>query len=493
MLASVRWRAGDMSAESTVDLPTDESGFWGGVASFLGAVPVPCEMEVSCPYGSASFEVSQRGSWFDNGEERPSMYVRETFNGIEGLSPSAYPKTYLVCVNPESRGGEGSYKYYEMEQVSEREIVARYGPCEGHRGRHGSTAYPSRLYWVRFSEKLSKGYRDRSREYLGEKVGNTSDPIPACAVAGGASASERLYADLLAWAERRCRADLRQGVDVTAEMAKEARRCLNNMAMCKSVPKFNSWIRSLIEVSPRSASVVSAFFAKSEADFARIVRREEDLVAAMEAVASSASRKRGAGAKDAASFDGLGVEVSEVALEDAPSVASALEGLAVAKVRRVFEVVPQSQRARFLAYRKERGIEDKDVRLLWHGSRNENWLSIIENSLMLNPVSAVRTGAMFGPGIYFAPSARKSFGYTSFRGSYWASGKSGTAYMGLYECAYGKPCVVQSAGRYDKEGLDTMGKDCVHAYAGCSGLRNEEIVFYDEAAVCLKYLVEFCG
>ncbi len=490
MLVSVEWTKEGERIAQQVELPGDESGFYRGVAQFLEEMPIPNELAVSCELGEALFEVSQRGSWYENGVAHPSMYVRETRNGIDGLTPSDYPKCYLVCVNPESKGGEGSYKRYEMEQTGQREIRASYGPCEGHRGRDGSTTYPSRLYWIRMVEKLSKGYRDRSREYLGQKVGRTGNTPAAKRNVDVSTASGRLYGLLLDMAERCCRDNLRRNVEVTVEMAREARRCLNNMAMSRDLAKFNKWTRALIEVSPRSAHTVSAFFAKSEADFAKIVQREESLVAAMEAVAASRKAEK-APAGPLRSFADLGIEVSEVALEDAPLVLGNLKGTPLSKVRRVYEVKPTAQLEKHMDYRRARGINEDGVRYLWHGSRNENWLSIMENSLMLNPVSAVRTGAMFGPGIYFAPSCEKSWGYTSFRGTYWASGRSNTAFMGLYECAYGNPYVVQSAGRYTLSTLDKMGKDCVHAYAGCSGLRNEEIVFYDEAAMCLRYLVEF--
>lgn len=490
MLVNVEWAADAAAVGRQVDLPADESGFWKGVASFLQELPVPTELSISCELGKALLDVSCRGSWYENGVAHPSMYVKEIENTIEGLSPSTYPKCYLVCVNPESKGGEGSYKRYEMEQVSEREIRASYGPCEGHRGSSGSVTYPSRLYWIRHAEKLTKGYRDRSREYLGDKVGRTGEEVRPKPAVDTSTASGRLYGLLLDLAEKCCRANLRCGVDVTVEMAREARRCLNNMAMSKDLAKFNKWTRALIEVSPRSAHTVSSFFAKSEADFAKVISREEGLVAAMEAVASS---KRAAKADAGAprSFADLDIEVAEVSLADAPLVRENLKGTPLAKVRRVYEVRPKAQHGRHMAYRRARGIAEESVRYLWHGSRNENWLSIMENSLMLNPVSAVRTGAMFGPGIYFAPSCEKSWNYTSFRGSYWASGRSNTAFMGLYECAYGNPYVVQSAGCYSLSDLDARGRDCVHAYAGCSGLRNEEIVFYDEAAMCIRYLVEF--
>lgn len=46
---------------------------------------------------------------------------------------------------------------------------------------------------------------------------------------------------------------------------------------------------------------------------------------------------------------------------------------------------------------------------------------------------------MFGYGTYFATKAQKSLGYTSLKGSCWASGDSSYAFMGLYDVAYGKP------------------------------------------------------
>lgn len=491
MQAEVSWNGGVAVETRSVDLPGDESGFWKGVSTFLQEVPIPSNMRIECELGSALLEISERGCYYEGGIAKPSMYVRAAFNHIEGLEPSDYPGCYLVCVNPESKGGEGSYKFYEMEHSpGQGQIMAKYGPFEGHRGARGKVFYPSWLYWIRYAEKLSKGYRDRSREYLGEKIGRTARQQEEGWTAALSTASERLYATLLAMAEGCCRENLRCGVDVTAEMAREARRCVNNMAMSKDIAKFNRWVRALIEVSPRSAHTVSAFFAKSEADFAKIVQREEGLVAAMEAVASS---KRASKSKPGAarSFEDLGIRVEEVSLDDAPLVRESLSGVPLAKVRRVYEVTPKEQRARYEQYRASRGIADDAVRHLWHGSRNENWASIVERSLLLNPAGAVRTGSMFGAGIYFAPKCEKSWNYTSFRGTYWASGRSDTAFMGLFECAYGDPYVVQSAGNYSLSDLDAQGKDCVHAYAGCSGLRNEEIVFYSESAMCIRYLVEF--
>lgn len=85
---------------------------------------------------------------------------------------------------------------------------------------------------------------------------------------------------------------------------------------------------------------------------------------------------------------------------------------------------------------------------------------------------------------------QKSWNYTSFRGTYWAKGTSNTGFMGLYATAYGEAEDVYVRKVYSKESLKNLGKNCVHAHAG-SCLINDEIIFFDEAAMVLNYIVEF--
>ena len=81
---------------------------------------------------------------------------------------------------------------------------------------------------------------------------------------------------------------------------------------------------------------------------------------------------------------------------------------------------------------------------LFHGSKSENWWSIINTGLKLNPTNVVITGKMFGHGIYFAPKAAKSAGYTSMQGAYWTKGTATTGFLAVYKIAYGKPYDVYS-------------------------------------------------
>ena len=84
----------------------------------------------------------------------------------------------------------------------------------------------------------------------------------------------------------------------------------------------------------------------------------------------------------------------------------------------------------------------------------------------------------------------KAWGYTSHYGSYWARGNSDVAFMGIYETAYGNPKRVQYSHRFTQAELLREGKNCVHAERGAQ-LRNDEIVYYSESAMVLRYLVRF--
>ena len=64
--------------------------------------------------------------------------------------------------------------------------------------------------------------------------------------------------------------------------------------------------------------------------------------------------------------------------------------------------------------------------------------------------------------------------------------------MGLYAVAYGTPYDTSTwnSGIDWKDLVKQNDANCLHAHAG-SALRNDEIVFYDEAAMVLNYIVEF--
>ena len=73
----------------TVDLPQSENEFYKGLSEILTTLPAPNRATVSCPYGTAVFDVIKKGG---------AAFIREDSNTIK--NPSAYSER--VRINPVS-------------------------------------------------------------------------------------------------------------------------------------------------------------------------------------------------------------------------------------------------------------------------------------------------------------------------------------------------------------------------------------------------------
>lgn len=463
------------------DVPCTEDAVYRKIGETLSTVNIPNKLVAEINGCKAIFDVKARGSYVKNGVVKPSMFVVEVSNNINGLAPSdpkEYKDAYLTCINPESN----NYKFYYMKPSS-KGIDVTYGRIGSQKGeifgeKSLQEPYPLRMFWIRYYEKLSKGYVDQSDIYL-SKDKTTSAKNTVSRPAHKNEATESLYNLLQRYAKAVVEESLVNTV-VTEAQVKEAKRLLLKLGERKTVKGFNTQLGKLLSISPRKARYIQDFYAKSTTEFASIIDREESLVNAMEAVAGHGSKKVvGTFLPD--------IEVYYATDKQKESVLDKLSDQLKCKVKNVYRVINQPHKERFDGYMKKYGI--KKVKQLWHGSRNENWYSIFTNGLVLNP-NAIITGKMFGQGIYFAPSSMKSWNYTSYRGTSWARGNSSTGIMGLYATAYGNPYDVTQACSYTQSFLDREGKNCIHAHAG-SALLNDEIVYYHEAAVLLQYIVEF--
>ena len=123
--------------------------------------------------------------------------------------------------------------------------------------------------------------------------------------------------------------------------------------------------------------------------------------------------------------------------------------------------------------------------MLFHGTRSENILGILSSNLKLpnNITGVVKTGAMFGPGLYFANNCTKSANY-SF--GYWSGSNTNRAYLFICKVALGNVKEYDNAHYCTKapNGYDSvMGKKGAHLY-------NNEFIVYNENQVQIEYIVE---
>ena len=433
--------------------------------------------------GTVRIEIPDGYVVYSVGIRSGTQVVNEIENTLPALYNQGYGEKYLTCIIPE----KNSYKFYHMTPKG-NEFVASYGCMGTEKGQlfgERSYVYPISVFWAKYFEKIGKGYVDDSDVYLQSQFAN-KDNIPLGSRTGHPeTASGRLYALLMQLAQNAVR-NAKVQVPVTAEIISAAKRYLEQMRNSGTVEEFNTTLLRLMAVLQRPVPTgdgtgVKKALAKGGSDFPRIIEREEDLITAMEGTL-------GAGiSQPIGDFSDFGIEVYDATEKQKAEALRTLNPSLRPKVKNVYRVIPAEQNKLFNAYLKENGISR--VKQLWHGSRNENWMSIIRNSLMLNQ-NAVITAKMFGKGIYFAPSSMKSWGYTS--NGKWTGLKSDVSIMGLYAVAYGRQYDV-SAWRENvdwKREMESRGCSSLHAHAG-RNLRADEIVVYDEAAVVLNYIVEF--
>lgn len=129
-----------------------------------------------------------------------------------------------------------------------------------------------------------------------------------------------------------------------------------------------------------------------------------------------------------------------------------------------------------------------NVQELFHGTRSCNMIGILSSNLKLpNQLKGVYiTGAMFGPGIYFADQSSKSAQYAFGRFS-GLKNMYDTNFLFITDVAIGKTKNEYSSKYYYEP---PKGYDSVKGCKGSSLLHNEFIV-YKENRCQIKYIIEF--
>ena len=406
---------------------------------------------------------------------------------LEGEMLMEYKPRYLVMVTASANNN----KYYKQIPHGDS-WTAEYG-------RVGSSPqrreYSMRDWDKKYNEKIRKGYVDQSdlvQDLISVKKKGDSqykdieDKVIAEIVERLQNMAKKAVSDNYNISSNK----------VTQAMIDEAQNILTKLVDISDKDAFNDQLLKLFTVIPRKMQDVSGYLSKSVDEFPTIIKREQDLLDVMRGQVyqhqAEDEEKSADVKKEQTILEHLGLEFERCDENDIAVIKKAL-GSCADKFYQAWRVKNIRTQERFDEFVKVNQIEK--IKLLWHGSRNENWWSIINSGLVLRPTNAVITGKMFGYGIYYAPKARKSLGYTSLNGSYWAHGGSDSAFMALMQVAYGVPYDVHSFDskyynfNYDKLQKAKPGANCLHAHAG-SMLRNDEIIVYKEEQCSIKYLVE---
>lgn len=394
---------------------------------------------------------------------------------------------YLVMVTASANNN----KYYK--QIPHGDTwTAEYGRVGSNPQRR---EYSMRQWDSKYNEKIRKGYVDQSD--LVEDLIQVEKPKK--------SEYKEIENKVIAEIVDRLQSMARKAISdnytissnkVTQAMIDEAQNVLTSLLVAPDVKSFNDILLNLFTVIPRKMGNVKYYLADKKEDFSKIIQKEQDLLDVMKGQVVQKQIVDEYIENDSPAeitiLDQMGLVFEECDRNDIAVIKSSL-GSCADKFHKAWKVKNLKTQKRYDDFVKENNITD--TKLLFHGSRNENWWSIINSGLVLKPTNAVITGKMFGYGIYYAPKARKSLGYTSLNGSYWTRGNSSSGFMALMDVAYGKPYDVYSFDSkyysfdYNKLQNTCPGANCLHAHEG-SMLRNDEIIVYKEEQCTIKYLIE---
>lgn len=410
-------------------------------------------------------------------------------------------------------------KFYQMKDNDNGTFTVEYGRVGANKPQ--TETYPSGKWDSIYKAKTKKGYKDVTDLYVEDaepltvvkenKITKVVNKIKR------SLAVSNIVKQLQSWAKISVSENYTVKVtDVTQKQVDHAQELLNAIAKFnlteKTVQEFNKKLLEFYTVIPRKMKHTSLHLIninkddlktekKSIEDFlkerrAKIVEEEQNTLDVMGGQVKLKAQEKENGItdnvieeeKDVLSIAGLEME-EELDAAVIKNIKK-LMGSDSDKFKQAFKVINNKTQQ---AYNDNiSSNKNKKTELFWHGSRNENWWSIMSSGLLIRPSGAVYTGSMFSDGIYFADKFRKSYGYTSGRNSYYAKGSSNVAILALYEVHVGEQKHIYKHNsdcyKITHNGLKKEGFDSVFAHGGADLVNNEYIV-YHVAQSTIKYLV----
>ena len=403
-------------------------------------------------------------------------------------------------------------KEYIMTQIDDNNFRVEYGRVGSN---YRTIEYPMYEWDSKYRSKIGKGYKDVSG--LVEKVDVNGDnlklPFDYITDKSIRDILNRLYSYTDQYLKENYLVNTN---DVSQKQIDEAYKIideLTNIAYSKhvDVDETNKLLIKLFETIPRRMRNVRDELVKfgiSKDKLDEKIRAELDMLKTMSDAVELRHKKQEENKKlnienvqnldeehqQLKLLNDLGLKVENVTDEDVKFIKKQL-GECDYLFKNAWKVTNPKTEARFNELVNSKDFKGKEIAHYWHGSRNQNWYNIIQTGLVTNPKGVKITGKMFGYGIYFAPRAKKSLGYTSLDGSYWASGNDKTGFMALFDVALGNVLDVYEhhywCSRTNKEEMWKHNKcHSLHAHKKDGFLYNDEVIAYDDAQVNIRYIVE---
>ena len=415
-----------------------------------------------------------------------------------------YTPKYLIFVSPDNKGVD-SNKYYRMTPNGDT-FTVEYGRV----GAAPQTkTYPMSKWNSTLSSKLKKGYVDRSdlmQEVIADsKVEDKSNGVDEFGLVQNLSVREIIkrlwdYANKTIQSAYSVRAEA-----VTQAMIDAAQEKIDYIAANYknwSVEEFNKNLNELFIIVPRKMKRVSDCLVSDSSEYDKKLSEEQSLLDTMAGQVYKPKAKIADTDSEIKASESIlqkmGITMEEATKEDIAKIKKAM-GDSAGKFYKAWRVTNLETEKNYQKFTTENNIGN--VKLLCHGSRNQNWFNILKMGLKIRPAGAIATGSMFGLGIYWSNPEKykggvaKSIGYTSL-GGYWTRDYQNCGFLAFFDVAIGDSVNAYSFdSKYYSYNLERLKKDnpkawSLWAHGNTSMLRNDEIIVYDDRQMTIRYLVE---
>ena len=415
-----------------------------------------------------------------------------------------YTPKYLIFVSPDNKGVD-SNKYYRMTPNGDI-FTVEYGRV----GAAPQTkTYPMSKWNSTLSSKLKKGYVDRSdlmQEVIADsKIEDKSNGVDEFGLVQNLSVREIIkrlwdYANKTIQSAYSVRAEA-----VTQAMIDAAQEKIDYIAANYknwSVEEFNKNLNELFIIVPRKMKRVSDCLVSDSSEYDKKLSEEQSLLDTMAGQVYNPKAKIADTDSEIKASESIlqkmGITMEEATKEDIAKIKKAM-GDSAGKFYKAWRVTNLETEKNYQKFTTENNIGN--VKLLCHGSRNQNWFNILKMGLKIRPAGAIATGSMFGLGIYWSNPEKykggvaKSIGYTSL-GGYWTRDYQNCGFLAFFDVAIGDSVNAYSFdSKYYSYNLERLKKDnpkawSLWAHGNTSMLRNDEIIVYDDRQMTIRYLVE---
>lgn len=405
---------------------------------------------------------------------------------------------YLVCVD-----GAGNHnKFYEATLNDDYSIDVTYGRVGATATKHFYSPYEKDFNSL-IRSKEAKGYTDitQAKTVTNQTIANDKDAFKAM----DDKDSEDFLKHFLEVCRTRVAQNYRDSKSATPQQIDEVKALIDRIGQIANdknetqddkTYRINQALTKIYTVLPRNMGNVKDYLLSNKdtaldtasylAKIDKIMDKETDLIDSLKVVKTLTAKKTAD--KTIAEDVGVSIRPSTYAEED--KVRELMDRSKVddrssdrrEAMSRMFAITNEKSQKAFDACKQKLGIDDDHCKLLFHGSGEENWYSIMQTGLKLKP-NAIITGKGLGNGIYFADDINKALNYT--RGA-----SSDTRYIGVYEVAVGKayetPHYNTGYGLHNINGCDSVflnGRQC-------GGHHLNEFCIYREEQATLKYIIE---